>query len=763
MWTLPKSPRRLLARRNRREALGAWFAGRPPETGWALAVALVFWLAVVLAGGWRDQMVRIRLGQYAHQDIVSRVEFWSTNPQRVAELRFQASEATPSIYAVVPDCFAALERTLVSLPEELAARATAGEPTDGLLDPGIVPALIRVAGQKASLEEYRQHIADFIRLLREERDRGRLVVLPAEQRARDIAAPQRQTVRLVAVETTTVDLFRTFTRTPGAPPVDAMREGLLRLVSPLASRSLPATFAPALAAFVVDHIPITHTYDASATEQARQEAARLAPLGQASQHITDNWVLVERGNVIGSTHWKLLTEEQAAYAAHLAKQRPVARALATAGYAALVLLLTVAMAAYVAAFAPRILRNRLRAIGLAALLLLTLVVAQVAATTAAPLHVWGIAPTLLVAIILALAYDQRFALGMATLHGVLVTLALDQGAGFFVTLWIGVLTVCFLLDEVRQRSKLVLVGGAAAGAMALTAAALGAARAEPLGVLGWAALEASTGALGVAFLVLGLLPFIEKAFRITTSITLLELADNGRPLLRQLQMEAPGTYNHSLQVATLAEAAAEAIGADALLCRVAAYYHDIGKVQKPDYFCENQFGGPNRHDNLAPSVSLLVILGHVKLGVELAREYRLPPVIQHAIEQHHGTTLVEYFYQKARQQAEPGEVVQEAQFRYGGPRPRTRENAILMIADAVESASRAMDDPAASRIESLVRDLILKRLLDGQFDECDLTFAELRQVENAIVRTVLALHHARLPYPTTAAEPADGRDVARSA
>jgi cyclic-di-AMP phosphodiesterase PgpH len=265
---------------------------------------------------------------------------------------------------------------------------------------------------------------------------------------------------------------------------------------------------------------------------------------------------------------------------------------------------------------------------------------------------------------------------------------------------------------------------------------------------------------GVAFLVLGILPSIEKLFDITTGMTLAELRDPKRPLLRQLQQRAPGTYNHSLQMANIAEAAAEAIGADSLLAYVGAMYHDIGKINKPDYFVENQSSGINKHDKLSPAMSLLVIIGHVKNGVELAREYGLPRPIIHFIESHHGTTLVEYFYHAARERAEmndEGSAVAEIEYRYPGPKPRSKEAAILMLADAVESATRAIAEPTPSRIENLVRKLGQKRLEDGQFDECDLTFKELTLIEDAMINRLLSIHHSRISYPSTAMM-ADGVD-----
>jgi cyclic-di-AMP phosphodiesterase PgpH len=470
----------------------------------------------------------------------------------------------------------------------------------------------------------------------------------------------------------------------------------------------------------------------------------------AQTHIAERTVLIERDSIVSPQQWKLLVEEQSAYLEDLIRNRPGARWLSLAGVGGMTLLVALALSTYVAAFQPRIVRNKYRALALAGLLLVTLLVAQLAGLSTQPLLVFGVAPTILVAMILAIVYDQRFAIGIGMLHGLLVTAGLNQGSGFFLTIWVGVMVVAFLLDEVRKRSKLVEVGLGAAVAMMLATAALDAMDTLPAWLIGRDCLYVGAAGLGVGFVVLGILPFIEKAFRITTSMTLLELADASHPLLRRLQIEAPGTYNHSLQVATLAEAAAEVVGASSLLCRVGSYYHDIGKVHKADYFCENELGGPNRHLNLTPNVSLLIIIGHVKDGVAMAREYRLPRVIQNLIQQHHGTTLVEFFFHKAQKQRETrGEdEVEESQYRYAGPKPRTRETAIVMLADAVESAGRAMAEPTANRIETLVHDIVMNRLLDGQFDECNLTFGELEQVEKALAKMLLSVYHTRLPYPS---------------
>jgi hypothetical protein len=217
-------------------------------------------------------------------------------------------------------------------------------------------------------------------------------------------------------------------------------------------------------------------------------------------------------------------------------------------------------------------------------------------------------------------------------------------------------------------------------------------------------------------------------------------------------MEAPGTYSHSLLIGSIAEAAAEAIGRNGLLCRVGAYYHDIGKINKPGYFVENQLGSISWHKELSPAMSQLIISGHVKDGVELAREYGLPSVLWQFIETHHGVTLVEYFYNEAMKQhgqkdSPDTPPPSEGAFRYPGPRPRTKEAAIVMLADSVESAARSLSEATPTKIEAVVHNMAMKRLQDGQFDECDLSLREISQIEASMCKTLTAHYHGRIAYP----------------
>ncbi len=308
------------------------------------------------------------------------------------------------------------------------------------------------------------------------------------------------------------------------------------------------------------------------------------------------------------------------------------------------------------------------------------------------------------------------------------------------------------LGRLRSRSKLVIVGfiaGIVSFAITVTAGVLDG---RFIGTALWTeALLNGVWTLLAGVAMTGLLPFIERPFGILTDMSLLELGDVSHPLLQEMLRRAPATYSHSFQVGSIAEAAADAIGARGLLTRVGACFHDIGKILKPHYFAENQVAGENIHDTLDPRMSALIIVAHVKDGADLARQHRLPQPLIDLIEQHHGTSLVSYFYGLASRQNKDnpnGQGVDESTFRYPGPKPRSKEAGILMLADAAESGVRSMGDTATpGRIENMVRMITETKLKDGQFDDCGLTLHELRAVENSIINSLVAVRHHRIKYP----------------
>ncbi|RLS51648.1 MAG: HDIG domain-containing protein [Planctomycetota bacterium] len=362
-----------------------------------------------------------------------------------------------------------------------------------------------------------------------------------------------------------------------------------------------------------------------------------------------------------------------------------------------------------------------------------------------------IVPLLVFAMTVAIAYDEDLALLLAAEVALVVVVGLGRGLVDYITLTAASAAMVFWMGRLRSRSKLIYVG-LWAGVVAL-ATQLGAELLDGRSMSTQLLYDAGrTGiwTLLAGFLMTGLLPFIERSFGVLTDLSLLEVGDVAHPLLQELVRRAPGTYNHSINVASIGEAAAEAIGARGLLVRVGAYFHDIGKMLKPVYFVENQGQQGSRHESLVPAMSTLIIVAHVKEGAELARQYNLPTPIVDLIAEHHGTTLVEYFYRRAteRQQANPdGGDVDEHTYRYPGPKPSTRESAVLMLSDAVESASRALTEPTPARIQGLVHDLAMKRLLDGQFDECGLTLEELEIIEQSLVKSLTAVYHGRVKYP----------------
>ncbi len=334
-------------------------------------------------------------------------------------------------------------------------------------------------------------------------------------------------------------------------------------------------------------------------------------------------------------------------------------------------------------------------------------------------------------------------LSLTLLTGLLLAAPMD----YFLYTFVGSLAVIFALAGRQRRTAFFRAGGVLGLANAYTLIAFvlieGASatlRADILGGL-------MNGVI-VAVLATGLLPLLENAFGRTTSFTLLELANLDEPILKHLLITVPGTYHHSIMVGTLAEAAAESIGANALLCRVGAYYHDIGKIRHPTYFIENQPDAANRHDKLAPSLSRTIVMSHVKDGLEMAHTYGLPEVITDMIPQHHGTRLVSFFYQRAKEIADPElQAIKEEDYRYPGPKPQTREAAILMLADAVEAATRTLTDPTPARLRGAVQKIINSIFVDGQLDECDLTLRDLHLIANSFVRLLTGIFHHRVEYP----------------
>ncbi len=362
--------------------------------------------------------------------------------------------------------------------------------------------------------------------------------------------------------------------------------------------------------------------------------------------------------------------------------------------------------------------------------------------------------------LLTLLLGTRVGLFTVVQISMLASLLTDQKFSFLLVSLLSGFTAVYFTRNVRKRADLIKAGVAVGVLNLLCAIALGLVHHRELDALGTNALIGIGAGILTAMVVSAILPVVEGAFQLTTTISWIELADLNHPLLQQLTIEAPGTYHHSLLVANLAESGAKSIGLDATACRVMAYFHDIGKTVKPEYFTENIPPGMDPHENLSPSMSALIIVAHVKEGIDLALKYGLKKQVIEAIQQHHGDSLVSYFHQRALQQQrdakEGGKImnmreedvpeVSENSFRYPGPKPQTKEIGLLSIADAVEAASRSLEKPTPQRIEDLINQIIDHKIQTGQLDECHLTMNEIRTAGEAMAVTLKNMMHTRISY-----------------
>lgn len=688
----------------------------------------MFTLALVVLMGFGTPPLPYRRGQVIKTAIRARVGFQVVDEEKTRAAREKAHAEAPNVYRAARSSF---ERAESNLREALALVRGAGEFGDidaakaqslGL-DEEFFAALEAGGDEQGDLLKIAPAVSQAVaRIIRQ----GALSESDAKQEA---SLPAKRIIIIDGEER----FSRALPELADAGTLDAVLQRYLK------DDFGPTALTDTLVAYISPFLKPFLFYDEAESKLQREAAAEKA--GEKWQVFDRGDVLVRGDTLIDKQQMRVLQKEHDTY---LAKVPAADRAWRLTGLTITVLLLVALFGAYTLRYEPRVLARKVRMLVLMLLAVIMAAASRYVVRSSLPLY---LVPLPLFAMAVAVAYNQQFALGYTLFLAMITGIATGSNFGLSVSLFLGSTVGILAMRRVTSRPRPFLAGLAAGAGIFIG---------------GWGTgllfhtdykLSFADGAYGFVngavcgIAITVLLPFIERAFNVITDLSLLEMADLNKPVLRRLALEAPGTYNHSLFVGNLADAAAQMVGANRLFARVGGYYHDIGKLSKPDYFVENHGTASSRHHDLSPTMSALVIISHVKDGVELAREHKLPGSVIDIIREHHGTTLVEYFYQEAVAKAEDTRAVSEGSFRYPGPKPRTKEAAIIMVADSIESASRTVDDPTPSKLESLVSDIVRKKLSDGQFDECNITLADLKRIETSFTKSLAGIFHSRIKYP----------------
>jgi cyclic-di-AMP phosphodiesterase PgpH len=477
-------------------------------------------------------------------------------------------------------------------------------------------------------------------------------------------------------------------------------------------------------------------FDKTETEYRKQSAALEAQPVYDVISVKKNEIILNKGERIGKEH--LMKME--------ALEKNESSVIKMGNVVAIVILVGLFMlllALYIEVYEPQFAAGNKELSLLSLICILLLMSAKIIVMSPWPS---SLIPLAVASMLIAILIDSRLAIVTTCFLSVLVGMISGNRLDIAGMSLVGGIIGIIAMKGVRRRSQ-VLAGGLCVGLANMSyLIGIGLIQSLDFNTYMTESLFGLGNGIMSAIIVTGILPLFENSFKITTDISLLELADLNHPLLKEMVMKAPGTYHHSLVVGNLAEAACESIGANALLARVSSYFHDIGKIEKSLYFSENQYGSDSVHDKLSPTMSSLVITNHVKNGVELAQKYKLNKKIIDVIKQHHGSSLVFYFFKRALEKGKDEDIEEEG-FRYPGPKPQTREAACVLLADSVEAASRALDDPTPSRIKGLVRKIINNKFIDGQLDECDLSLRDLEKIAEVFTHILTGIFHTRIEYP----------------
>jgi len=695
-----------------------------------LLVALTAFITVLFPPSPRVDMGRYEVGMVASEDVIARIPFSvPKSPEVLARDRALAMGAVPPTLDYVAAAADSMAAGLSAFFDEVDQAAESGDRER--LQQVLAAHSVRPTPRQVT----RLLDPDVRRALRTAAMRSASGILPKGV----VDAGQ---IDRTGTSTVTV---RDGEKEKSVPAADLLSaRDFYAAAAELLPTSSPPDVADLLRLILIRYLRYSYALNVVATERDRDAAARSVPTTKAS--VLEGQAIVRAADPIGPEQ----LEELNAYEAQLRSQGLLEDRGPWVGAvlgAALLNFLLLSVFGLMVFFFRREAYANLRW-----LILITLLSAVyfAAAAVIAGKHVppeW--LPVAFVALPVGILWDSRMALVLAMLLAA-ITGALPPFPEYSTVLAViaGGAGAALSVRAVRRRSETWVSIAIISAATALVLFGYGLAHASDMGHVARGALYATGNATGSALLAMGFLWLFEQFTGITTDQTLLEWADPARPLLRRLSLEAPGTYAHSINVANLAEAAATAIGANGLLCRVGIYYHDIGKVLKPHYFVENQPAGRNPHDKLKPETSAAIVREHVTEGVRLAQDAKVPDGIIDFIREHHGTQRIGFFYQKALEE-EGADAVDPARFQYPGPRPRSRETAIAMLADSCESATRALKDPTPDRVRDLVNNIVDAKIRDGQLDDAPLTLADIAVVKEQFVKILTSGMHRRIDYPET--------------
>ncbi|MCY0900764.1 MAG: HDIG domain-containing protein [Firmicutes bacterium] len=665
-------------------------------------------LYLVLVGTVLPERYNLGVGQVSQATIIAPVD--AVDVQATAAARAAAAALVPGRYDINPDVQQSAVAALDSLFAEAAALRAQAEAQTQL-------------PSRFGLQQRRTTLPPGLTMA----DLEQLVTLSPSLFQRVSSDSIRITQQILQLPFSTTDMARA-PMTVDSQLVNLDVDKSTRLII---GRIVSAVLRPNL------------VYDAVLTEQARLQAERNVP---------DIWinrgdVIVRRGQLITGTVMGQLQD--------LKLLKAVPDYGIFVAFFFLLALLTGAMATFIQLRRARVARDNLYLLLYTVIIVFIAVIIRVAVAgvdAGLTSDVAYAVPVAMGSMMITLFFGSSLAMLSSLLLAILAGSAFGFSFPHFFTPLIGALGATMAMNRVHHRSVFMRAGFLTAGLNVVTISTmhfLFTSTTAGWGVFGYQLLYGIVGGLLSAILTIGLLPYLEAVFGVITHMGLLELANPNNPLLRKLLLEAPGTYHHSLIVGNLAESAAEVIGADALVCRVGSYYHDVGKMKRPLFFIENQLGGENPHDRVAPNLSYLIVTAHVSDGLEMLREHKLPEPVRAICAEHHGTTVLWYFYNKALEEDKHGAVTQD-QFRYPGPKPQSKESAIVMMCDAVEASVRSISKPTPPRIEAMIRKIIKDRLQDGQLDQCDITLRDLDRMVEAFMRTLQGIYHERIEYPDPA-------------